>query len=93
MTGFLDFYETNELVINSTKGLLVEDGLNVLPVAWRTAIVDTFVKPVTTGAYATNKLNLYILQGLTAGQPGSVATRGHPATPYIGPQCQTATGA
>lgn len=77
LTGFFTFYEgkntvAKTLVTNATKGLLAEAGLSPLPVAWQTAILQTFITPTATKGttLGTNVLNLNILPSGTAGSGG-----------------------
>ncbi len=69
-TGYLYNYETSKLINDGVLGLLVKAGFFPLPPAWRTAIKDTFLKPVS----ATTGLNLAMVKhGTTSycsSQPG-----------------------
>ena len=68
------YFENNALVtsaVKTTPGVLVSAGLSPLPKSWLTASTDTFLTPVTTGAYATNALNLYLLQAGTGPATGT----------------------
>jgi ABC-type phosphate transport system substrate-binding protein len=68
--AFLTYYETNTTVTSPTTGLLAQAGLSPLPLSWRTAILQTFVTPVTSGSGATNQLNLNILAAHTPAGAG-----------------------
>ncbi len=65
--NFLTIYYTKPIITKANSGtstnnggLLEINGLAPMPKAWATAILDTFITPVTKGSGATNGLNLYI---------------------------------
>jgi ABC-type phosphate transport system substrate-binding protein len=60
---FFYYYFKNKIITDTTTGelgILAFNGLSSMPAAWKTAIVNTFIKPVTTGSFATNGLNLWV---------------------------------
>jgi ABC-type phosphate transport system substrate-binding protein len=67
LVKYLDWFEANTLLTNPTLGLIVAGGSSPMPTAWRTAIIQTFLKPVA----ATKSLNLYILTAGTGPVSGT----------------------
>jgi phosphate transport system substrate-binding protein len=64
LVKYLNWYNTSNVVIKPTPtnaGVLASAGLSPLPLAWRTAIAQTFYATTTP----TAALNLYITKGLT----------------------------
>jgi phosphate transport system substrate-binding protein len=61
--GFMKWFMTSK-EITSTTGLLEESGFAPLPPAWRTAVLQTFIAPVT----ATSSLDLNISTAGTGAQ-------------------------
>jgi hypothetical protein len=76
LVGYLDWFEANTLLTNATLGLIVKGGSSALPTAWRTAVIQTFLKPTGT----TKPLNLYILQAGT-GPASGTGSQCHAITP------------
>jgi ABC-type phosphate transport system substrate-binding protein len=64
MVGYLNWYLTNPNTISAT-GILGVAGFSPLPTAWRTAVLQTFVKPTGT----TRPLGLFIGQAGNASAP------------------------
>jgi phosphate transport system substrate-binding protein len=79
--AFLTNYYTSGITIDAKASVLAKGGFVPMPKAWETAIIQTYLTPTTKGTYPTNKLNLNILPGETAGAGG------------IGTQCAGVVGA
>ncbi len=70
LKAFLTWYYSN-VVITAKTGLAGVNGFAPLPKAWATAITQTFLTPVSTGAAPTDVLNLNILQAGTGPATGT----------------------
>lgn len=86
MKKFIAWYSTALLINQPTEGLIVSDGLQVLPVPWKTAINRTYATPIiSTTSIHTAQLNLYIRAAgdkqVTVGTDAPYGGQCHTVTP------------